>query len=560
MDLCHLVACANVLHPSVSLVGLSPVDRDAFAHRLRRGYISFVLSDELLFRDAERSALNVAFVRSPHLQSHQKVVAPHKDGMLRMLRALGMERDEVLVKMVHDHAAALKPVLSKVATASAGAGGKADHKRLLAFLQESFGDVLALVVLATPEAEQLPPPEERLSPLFKERCVAVLEAYFPAFQYTYMPPLPPPMSSADQRSPQSVARYRAMMAAASRARRQYAQMTGALTVLLRQMEAESVAVAPADGGGGDPSPTPAAAGRFSQRVVDSIGEADKLVRGGDLSAMWALAFRLNCLKLLVLPEEATHFSRLIPGLLHFVRGTYQGLVLLTAHSLVVKLMKQPCLAAAKGFALYINVCVPTRAAHDGSLYVEPKQFPLNTLLKEFTKNIRAVCQALEEWDAFDVSPASEDADVDSEGGVKVAGGGGGGKQVSGAALVMYTVEALRHCILYFVYNEQSFPVRMRAEAAAKKRFYINALINLLQCSTANVLTKVCNSLETVLSSLKEVREVSFWLSYTSKRIKNQSQNPSTKQQIVAWFLSLQSLLSPERLGSAPGAMPLQAKL
>ena len=516
--LCHVLAVASL--PPAWVQSLNKQERATFTENVKREYTDIVLADELIFQDAERTVVNSSFLASSHLQNHHKIFTPHTAGLHDVIKQTNLSRDETFITSIHAHALSINSLLRTwFDHARQDKQKQHEFQKFGVFLEKSFANILAVIVLAAPESEKHTHKVASLDTSFKIKCVSILESYFPAFKYTFLPPLPPPLNSVERRNDKIVQRYRVNMAHAQKKRTEYMQMTGSLTVLLRLLENETKK-----------------GKRYTETLLEGVERADKMVKNAsDTHQLWTLTFKLYCLRLAVSAEEAKLFAHAIPRLLLFFKG-YPNLILLSAHSLVVKLMKEHSREAAKGFCLYINACIPTRAAHDGSLYVDPKLFPTTTLLKEFTKNIRSVCQMLEEWDVFD-DRLSEEA--------------------SGIGLVMYTVEALKHCIMYFIDNENGFSHKVRQEAAAKKRLYINALVNLLQCSTTDVLTKVCSSLESILSSLTSVNEVSFWLGYTSKRIKQQAHNPSTKQQVVAWFLSLQSLLAP---GKLPQAGPLRAKL
>ncbi|KAJ9469985.1 putative phosphoribosylpyrophosphate synthetase [Diplonema papillatum] len=545
---CHVYACAalqgeesesNPYAPAAVRIPANPALRERFADT----FVGLQLADEILHRDAARADLSKGIPpASPHAKQRQPFFASpsQRHALLRLLRALSIPAEASFYKRLEAHSASVHAHI----TASFNRSVEKRTNEMVAtlgFFTPGYRDVLFAVQAAAPQNDRVSAPEG-----LPESCVAILRNYFAVFPHTSLPPLP--ASVLQSNSPE--AQERKKKALVERGTFHVFKATLASFVRYQQRASKSLA-------GGTP---------YSDEVISNVFRADADGKT-DPMARYPLQFWLFCLSLIPsTSDEIKALTPVAPRLLRFIRPGYDTRILVTAHAIIIKLLGEPTRDSVICLSLYINACLPVRPKPRSSADVaagSPAVIgPVNTrllpsleLLKEFTKHIRGLCQKVEEWDVGVDSlqqarpqPPGEAAAAPREAGKKPEKDRNPRRHASGVGLVLYVVEALRKTILGLSSEEH----RLTAELSRKRRLYIGALINLLQCLNSEVLTKVCASLESVLSSQSDISEVTFWLQHTSKAIKN-SHNPSTKQQVVEWFLRLQALLRPQHLG-------IQAKL
>eukprot|EP01060_Flectonema_neradi_P029626 TRINITY_DN4134_c0_g1_i2.p1 TRINITY_DN4134_c0_g1~~TRINITY_DN4134_c0_g1_i2.p1 ORF type:complete len:754 (+),score=99.90 TRINITY_DN4134_c0_g1_i2:504-2765(+) len=470
---------------------------------IRDFFINTLLADNQLFTvKGDEVTVNKEFVGSNMIINHPTIFVGNRKSLADHIRLLDLQNDEILINMLHAHSGRMSTLLSNSFQSRSSKG-------IIDLARSSFVDVIGYITLGTPLNERQP-----MNLATARKFMSTLEAYFPAFGHTSLPPLPPPPP---QGSPNAAQNYQLRYRQALVRRQQFHSMQKATKVLVGVLEYQW-------------SP------HYSKELLSGITQAEEqmLSVGGGYATM-ILCFRLFCLKLAAKFVDTGDLSYHIPDFMRFVRvkdgKLYPRAVVSAAHDLIVKVIKIPNLMSALSFCKYIQECIPVRPLSDGRMAVNTGLLPHRLLLEEFTRNIRAVCQKVEKWD-FSFGEAAKSSNNGVLQSVRSS------DHPSGVGLVLYVVESLRITCL---------SLHKRRGFDNYRKLYVHALVNLLQCLHTAVLTHACLSLESVFSSLTDIQELTFWLSYTSKAIK-ESHNPSTKQQVVAWFLTLQSRLSPEKMG------------
>eukprot|EP01064_Diplonema_japonicum_P007309 TRINITY_DN14961_c0_g1_i1.p1 TRINITY_DN14961_c0_g1~~TRINITY_DN14961_c0_g1_i1.p1 ORF type:complete len:591 (+),score=144.13 TRINITY_DN14961_c0_g1_i1:976-2748(+) len=508
----HTLSCGR-MYPTLNKIKLDTAGphHKQLVKNVTSVYMGIVLADEFLFADKERTLMNVAFINSKHIQNHHAILAPYTGGMTKLIKSLKISSSTAFLQSLWEHAKAVDALVGHCIHKAMQKKSRED-KNVLALLMGSVNDVLKLLSHSAPLTDRPSDTEDPTLPEKSKMCVEIYECYFPAFSFTSLPPLP-----VDRERKNSKV-FQEQYLKAIEKRMTFRKLEGTLQRHLAVLNKTRP---------------------YTEKIIEGVFMADNAMRKGNRHAIYTLCSKLFLLRLSIRQPAVKKYSSLVPRLLRFLRNDTPQSVLVTAHALIVKLVKEPSLAAATSYAMYLNECLPVRSVPGGGkkLAMYPKLLATQPilLLQHFTMNIRAICQKMEEWDT--------DLSAMSEGESKMFTSD---EHPSGVGLVLYTAEALKQLTLTMTMQESFSGVTYQV-VSKKRRLYINALVNLLQCLNADVLTHVCAALETVFSSLSDIKEVTFWLGYTSKAIKN-SENPSTKQQVVAWFLRLQSLLSPEKLG------------
>eukprot|EP01062_Namystynia_karyoxenos_P080721 TRINITY_DN8735_c0_g1_i1.p1 TRINITY_DN8735_c0_g1~~TRINITY_DN8735_c0_g1_i1.p1 ORF type:complete len:1054 (+),score=376.35 TRINITY_DN8735_c0_g1_i1:84-3164(+) len=523
---------------------LTPEERGRLCDAAGRAFVGVVLADELLFTDAKRTTWNPTFITTVHLDNHHRMVSSHRSMVALLLTSLGGEQGAAFVTLLRDHAKGVCDGASRVeaeATAERhGGSGKAQKqhelRKLVNFLGQSFHTVvhIALYIAGAQHDPRLKSSSDKMPPLPVARtCLEVLECYFPFFGLTQPPQTP-------QRGRSDDPQYRDRVRRVMQQQRSFRFLSAALSGLLATLTA------------GDR--------RFVDDLVGSVVDTARAPGPGGgpprRSALLSckLCWRLFALRHLAeagpLPPRVD--AELMPSLLRLLRPAEPEPVMRAAHQAIVELLRRPSPLALLGLPPYLHTCVPVRT-EGTELAVDLKLLPPTPLLRLFTQHIRGLAQRFEEWDevtlerALRLTPIAAGDEGSAQALAQVAArlaqdGDSGGAHPTGVGLVLYVAEALR--ITAMTLTTQS---RGDSQSMRQRNLYIAALANLLQCLNPRVVTAVCTALERVLAALPDLRDVTFWLSYTSKAIKASS-NFGTKQQVVQWFLRLQHKLTPGELG------------
>ena len=472
-------------------------------------FMDTMLADKLLFSvgSDEKVVVQSEFIGSTAIINHPSIFKGNRQLLSGQIKLLELHNDEELINRLFEHSKRIASLLNNAFQHSSRSS-----KGIVDLTRSSFVDVVGFITLGTPLNERQP-----MNITTARKFLSTIESYFPSFGYTNLPPLPAlPQQGGSNTSQQD---YQIKYRQAVARRQHFLTMQKTTKVLVGILELKW-------------SP------HYSKELLSGIIEAENKMKtvGGAYQTM-ILCYRLFLLRLAAKFVESGNLSYHIPDLMRFIKihegKLYPDVVVTAAHDLIVKVIKIPSLMSALSFCKYIQECIPVRPLSDGRMTVDVRFLPHRLLLREFTKNIRAVCQKIEKWD-FNFVSAAKSARVNDN----VFHSIQKSDHPSGVGLVLYVVESLRITCL---------SLHKRRGMNNYRKLYVHSLVNLLQCLHTAVLTQVCVSLESVFSSLTDIQEITFWLSYTSKAIK-ESHNPSTKQQVVAWFLILQSRLSPEKLG------------